>query len=129
MGVGPNTLVLRIQPDEKIWLTFGVKRPGNTMNMEQAELLFDYKKHFGASSPDAYVRLLADAIAGDQTLFLRGDEIEASWEYADSVRKAWQESEVDPILEYPAGSWGPEEANALFADEEGEWSRGRDESD
>jgi glucose-6-phosphate 1-dehydrogenase len=126
--LGPNLLTLRIQPEEKICLSFGVKRPGNTMDMEPAQLDFDYLEHFGESSPDAYERLLADALAGDQTLFLRGDEIEVSWEYADSVRKAWQQSQAAPIHEYPAGSWGPEEADALFADEEGEWSRGRDGS-
>lgn len=124
--IGPNTLTLRIQPEEKIRLSFGVKRPGNTMDMEPAELEFDYWKHFGESSPDAYERLLADALAGDQTLFLRGDEIEASWEYADSVRRAWQESDLAPLLEYPAGSWGPEEADALIG--EGEWSRDREGS-
>ncbi len=120
----PNVLTLRIQPEESIRLSFGVKEPGNTMNMTPANLYFDYREHFGESSADAYERLLADALVGDQTLFLRGDEIEASWEYADAVRAAWEETDLYPILEYPAGSWGPEESEALFGDCQGSWSRG-----
>ena len=119
----PNVLTLRIQPEESIRLSFGVKQPGNTMDMTPATLHFDYREHFGGSSADAYQRLLADALVGDQTLFLRGDEIEASWEYADAVRAAWQETDLYPLLEYPAGSWGPEEAEALFGDCQGSWSR------
>ncbi|HEB91563.1 MAG TPA: glucose-6-phosphate dehydrogenase [Deltaproteobacteria bacterium] len=120
----PNVLTLRIQPEESIRLSFGVKEPGNTMNMTPANLHFDYRDHFGESTADAYERLLADALIGDQTLFLRGDEIEASWEYADAVRMTWEETDLYPILEYPAGSWGPEEAEALFGDCQGSWSRG-----
>ena len=112
--VRPNVLTLRIQPQESIELSFGVKQPGNTMNMQPATLEFDYRDHFGESSADAYERLLADALVGDQTLFLRSDEIEASWHYADEVRNAWQRPGAAPLLEYPAGSWGPEEAGSLF---------------
>ena len=76
------------------------------------------------SSPDAYERLLLDAVMGDQTLFLRADEIEASWRYADEVLAGWQGLEAPSLLEYPAGSWGPEEADRLFQGCEGGWSRG-----
>jgi glucose-6-phosphate 1-dehydrogenase len=69
----PNVLTLRIQPEESIELSFGVKHPGNSMDMEPAILRFDYREHFGTQSADAYERLLADALVGDQTLFLRGD--------------------------------------------------------
>ena len=120
----PNTLTLRIQPEELIELSFGVKKPGNTMDMTPATLRFDYHEHFGETSADAYERLLADALQGDQTLFLRGDEIEASWEYADAVRADWQRVVGPRILEYPAGSWGPDESEALFAEGQGNWSRG-----
>jgi glucose-6-phosphate 1-dehydrogenase len=120
----PNVLTLRIQPEESIALSFGVKRPGNSMDMTPATLHFDYRDHFGGSSPDAYERLLADALLGDQTLFLRGDEIEASWEYADAVRADWLSSGGPPILKYPGGSWGPSESEALFGDCHGNWSRG-----
>ncbi|MEE8166306.1 MAG: glucose-6-phosphate dehydrogenase, partial [Myxococcota bacterium] len=120
----PNVLTLRIQPQESIELTFGVKQPGNTMEMKPASLHFDYREHFGGSTADAYERLLADALGGDQTLFLRGDEIEASWEYADAVQADWQRADVASILEYPAGSWGPEESESLFGECHGGWSRG-----
>jgi glucose-6-phosphate 1-dehydrogenase len=120
----PNVLTLRIQPQESIELTFGVKQPGNTMDMKPASLHFDYREHFGGTTADAYERLLADSLGGDQTLFLRGDEIEASWEYADAVAADWQQSGAASILEYPAGSWGPEESETLFGECHGGWSRG-----
>ncbi len=118
----PNILTLRIQPEESIELSFGVKQPGNTMEMEPAILRFDYRERFGTASADAYERLLADALIGDQTLFLRGDEIEASWEYADAVRAAWQRPSAPPLREYAAGSWGPPEAEMLFGQCQGGWS-------
>ena len=94
------------------------------MDMTPATLRFDYRDHFGEASADAYERLLADALSGDQTLFLRGDEIEASWEYADAVRADWERSGTPALVEYPAGSWGPEESNALLDDFQGGWSCG-----
>lgn len=120
----PNVLTLRIQPQESIELSFGVKQPGNTMDMKPATLHFDYRDHFGDGSADAYERLLADALIGDQTLFLRGDEIEASWQYADAVRASWQRPDAGPVIEYPSGSWGPDEAESLFGNCQGGWSRG-----
>ncbi|MBK7951504.1 MAG: glucose-6-phosphate dehydrogenase [Deltaproteobacteria bacterium] len=120
----PNVLTLRIQPEESIELSFGVKHPGNSMDMEPARLRFDYREHFGTQSADAYERLLADALVGDQTLFLRGDEIEASWEYADAIRASWQRAGAPPILDYPAGTWGPAEAEGLFGACQGGWSPG-----
>lgn len=120
----PNVLTLRIQPKESIELSFGVKQPGNTMQMSPATLHFDYREHFGEDSADAYERLLADALIGDQTLFLRSDEIEASWEYADAVRADWQRKDAPTLQEYPAGSWGPAQSEALFGGCQGGWSRG-----
>ena len=120
----PNILTLRIQPEESIELSFGVKQPGNSMDMTPANLRFDYREHFGEPSADAYERLLADAMLGDQTLFLRSDEIEAAWEYADAVRADWMRPEGPRIMEYPAGTWGPSESEALFGDSQGCWSRG-----
>jgi glucose-6-phosphate 1-dehydrogenase len=122
--IRPNVLTLAIQPREAIRLSFGVKRPGNTMTMSPAALDFDYREHFGEAPPDAYERLLLDALAGDQTLFLRSDEIEASWRYADEVLEAWRGPPPPPLLDYAAGSWGPAEADALFHGCEGGWSRG-----
>jgi glucose-6-phosphate 1-dehydrogenase len=120
----PNVLTLRLQPREAIRLSFGVKQPGAEMLMSPAMLEFDYRDHFGQAPPEAYERLLLDAMLGDQTLFLRSDEIEASWSYADQVLSAWRGPEGPPLLEYPAGSWGPSEADALFGECQGSWSRG-----
>lgn len=118
----PNVLTLGIQPREAISLSFGVKQPGGTLVMTPAELSFDYHERFGDSTAPAYERLLLDALRGDPTLFLRSDEIEASWRYADEVRSAWADGDV-PLREYEAGTWGPSEANELFYGCEGGWSR------
>jgi glucose-6-phosphate 1-dehydrogenase len=120
----PNILTLRLQPQEAIRLSFGVKQPGSTLDMSPATMDFDYLEHFGQEPPDAYERLLADALLGDQTLFLRGDEIEASWRYADAVRAGWQGPRSPLLYEYEAGSWGPEEADQLFGNCQGSWPRG-----
>ncbi|HKK53774.1 MAG TPA: glucose-6-phosphate dehydrogenase [Myxococcota bacterium] len=122
--VRPNVLTLRLQPEEAIRLSFGVKQPGNTMDMTPATMRFDYEEHFGDGPPDAYQRLLADALLGDQTLFLRGDEVEASWQYADAVLAEWSRPNAPPLHEYEAGSWGPPEASQLFGACQGSWSRG-----
>jgi glucose-6-phosphate 1-dehydrogenase len=120
----PNVLTLSIQPREAIHLSFGVKQPGGSLTMAPATLGFDYRDHFGSAPVDAYERLQLDALLGDQTLFLRADEIEASWRYADEVRNGWNDRNAAPLLEYPAGDWGPPEANQLFQGCEGGWSRG-----
>lgn len=122
--IRPNVLTLSIQPREAVHLSFGVKRPGPAMVMHDAELGFDYQSVFGNSSAPAYERLLLDALLGDATLFLRGDEIEASWRFADAIEAAWQRPEAPGLLEYDAGSWGPDEAADLFHGCEGGWTRG-----
>ena len=123
--IRPNVLTLRLQPRERISLSFGVKEPGPAMRMAPAALDFDYEHHFGTTSPDAYQRLLLDALRGDQTLFLRADEVEVAWQWTDSVRASWERGGSPPLLEYAAGSWGPPEADLLFRDScEGSWSRG-----
>jgi glucose-6-phosphate 1-dehydrogenase len=118
----PNLLTLSIQPREAISLSFGVKQPGSALVMTPAELAFDYRERFGDTAPPAYERLLQDALQGEAMLFLRADEIEASWRFADQVRVAWEREEV-PLREYPAGTWGPHEADELFHGCEGGWLR------
>lgn len=120
----PNLLTLSIQPREALALSFGVKAPGSGLTMAPAELAFDYRDRFGASSASAYERLLLDAMQGDATLFLRTDEVEASWAFADALRTTWDQPHGSPMLEYPAGSWGPPESETLFQGCEGHWSRG-----
>lgn len=120
----PNILTLSIQPREALSLSFGLKAPGSSMAMVPANFSFDYKEHFGESTQPAYERLLLDALLGDLTLFLHGDEVEACWHFADAMSAAWNDVKGVPLLTYPAGSWGPEEADALFHGCEGIWSRG-----
>lgn len=122
--IRPNRLTLRLQPDEGIRIAFGVKEPGSGMRMSPATLDFDYREHFGEGPQDAYQRVLLDALRGNPTLFLRADEVETAWRFIDAVREDWEGPDAPPLLEYEAGSWGPPEANALFGDCEGEWSRG-----
>ncbi len=121
--IRPNVLTLSIQPREAISLSFGVKQPGSSMVMAPARLSFDYREHFGAATAPAYERLLQDALVGDSTLFLRGDEIEASWRFADAFTTAWEKG-APPLRTYEAGTWGPADADELFHGCEGGWSRG-----
>jgi glucose-6-phosphate 1-dehydrogenase len=120
----PNVLTLSLQPREAITLSFGVKRPGNSMDMAPAALHFDYRDAFGDSTAPAYERLLLDALRGDATLFIRSDEIEASWRFADALTNAWHGPAAPPMHEYAAGTWGPAQGDALFRGCEGGWSRG-----
>jgi len=120
----PNVLTLSIQPREAASLSFSVKSPGPGMVMVPADLAFDYRDRFGESTTPAYERLLLDAIQGDPTLFLRSDEVEASWRFTDTVRASWSGPGAAPLLEYAPGSWGPAEADELFHGCEGGWSRG-----
>jgi glucose-6-phosphate 1-dehydrogenase len=122
--IRPNVLTLSIQPREAIHLAFGVKVPGGTMTMAPARMSFDYRDHFGANTAPAYERLLQDALIGDPTLFLHADEIEASWRFADAFRRAWSDPSAPPPLTYPAGSSGPDAADALFHGCEGGWTEG-----
>ena len=122
--IRPNVLTLSIQPREAISLSFGVKRPGAQMVMSPAQLDFDYAHHFEEASPPAYERLLLDAMLGDATLFLRGDEIEASWRFADALSASFEHPEGPPLHRYAAGGWGPDAASSLFYGCEGGWTRG-----
>ena len=117
----PNALRLLIQPQEGVRLGFLVKQPGPGMVMRAADLGFDYSDLHTAKSPPAYQRLLVDAIAGNATLFIRGDEVEAAWTFVDSIRAGWAEGQA-PIHGYEAGSEGPTAAQDLFRGCEGTWT-------
>jgi glucose-6-phosphate 1-dehydrogenase len=107
-----NVLVIRIQPDEGISLRVQVKIPGPAARTERVKMDFHYANSFGKASPEAYERLLLDAMAGDATLFARRDEVEYAWRYIDEIERAWHEGpNPQPMYEYPAGSWGPEAAD------------------
>jgi glucose-6-phosphate 1-dehydrogenase len=114
-GNAPNLLVLNIQPDEGITLTFGAKAPGQIQQIEPVEMAFNYTASFGGEPPEAYERLLLDCILGDATLFTRTDEVEQAWLFTDDILKAWQTDPPQALPVYPAGSWGGEGADAFIA--------------
>jgi len=118
----PNVLALRIQPDEGISIRMNAKTPGTTLNIQPVKMDFRYGGAFGARSPEAYERLLYDALIGDSTLFLRGDEVECTWAITDTIRAGWAENHMAPAL-YEAGSWGPREADAMMGRDGREWRR------
>jgi len=119
-----NVLVIRIQPNEGISLRMQSKLPGPALRIESVKMDFQYATSFGKGSPEAYERLLLDAMAGDATLFARRDEVENAWKFIDSIEDAWHKSETPPkMAEYPAGSWGPQEADDLLHRDGRHWRR------
>jgi glucose-6-phosphate 1-dehydrogenase len=117
----PNAITLRIQPDDGIDLSFEVKEPGLGLVIKPAKMTFDYAEQFKKRTPDAYERLLQDVITGDQSLFIRSDEVEECWRWADSLRVAMQDA---PVHQYAKNTWGPTAANGLFGECEGRWAVG-----
>ncbi len=124
MGAGANVLVIRIQPDEGISLRMQAKMPGATLRIEPVKMDFHYGTSFGKASPEAYERLLLDAMSGDATLFARRDEVENAWKFVDTIENAWHSTGQQPgLFEYPSGSWGPKEADDLMQRDGRAWRR------
>ena len=119
----PNSLLLRIQPDEGIALLFEAKVPGARTELQSVKMDFLYGTSFGQEPPEAYERLLLDAFLGDATLFARDDEVEAAWGIVDPVHAAWTDRPDASLAIYPAGSWGPAEGDALVGAEGRAWRR------
>jgi glucose-6-phosphate 1-dehydrogenase len=115
----PNLLVIRIQPDEGMTLKFAAKVPAPGMRLRAVNMDFLYGASFMAQSPEAYERLLLDVMRGDQTLFTRRDEVETAWSLLGGVLSAWQKAPDIPT--YPAGTWGPEQADELLAGDGRRW--------
>jgi glucose-6-phosphate 1-dehydrogenase len=116
-----NQLVLRIQPDEGILLKFGMKVPGAGFNVQEVGMDFHYSQLSDIRLPDAYERLLLDCMLGDATLYSRGDAVEATWQFIDPILKAWKERSDIKLYGYPAGTWGPDVADALIDSPEKSW--------
>jgi glucose-6-phosphate 1-dehydrogenase len=116
----PNVLRLRIQPEERISLSFEAKAPGQQFHIEEVRMDFSYMTSFGRESPEAYEHLLLDALHGDSTLFAREDEVTLSWKIVDSLLQAWMEAGTKPYS-YPAGTWGPPQADDLPGREGRRW--------
>jgi glucose-6-phosphate 1-dehydrogenase len=117
----PNTLILRIQPDEGISLEFGAKVPGEKFHLRSVAMDFSYDEAFaGAEAADGYERLIHDAMVGDATLFIRSDEVEQAWRIVDPYLEAWSEP-GGALHFYPAGTWGPHMADLLVERSGDEW--------
>jgi glucose-6-phosphate 1-dehydrogenase len=110
-----NSLTLRLQPDEGITLRFNGKVPGTSMQLRPVRMHFSYDAEFGAYTPEAYERLLLEAMSGDATLFIRRDEVEMAWTFIDAIRKGWNDKPLPPEAFYPVGTWGPPAAEALLS--------------
>jgi len=115
-----NVLLIRIQPDEGISFTMSAKTPGSRLHIEPVKMDFHYTTSFAKANPEAYERLLLDAMNGDATLFARSDEVEEAWTFIDGIEEAWNISS-DDLDFYPGGSWGPESADALLHKNQASW--------
>jgi glucose-6-phosphate 1-dehydrogenase len=116
----PNTLVLRIQPDEGVALRFGAKVPGQAFNVRDVLMDMSYGSAFLEEAPDAYERLLLDAMVGDPTLFIRSDEVDQAWQIVDPLLEAWASKSI-PLAGYAAGTWGPRQADQLIERDGRQW--------
>src|SRR5437899_5684021 len=116
-----TAVTLRLQPNEGISLRFNGKVPGTSMEIRPVRMHFSYDSEFGAYTPEAYERLLLEAITGDATLFIRRDEVETAWRIVDPVREAWEGRPLSAKEFYPAGTWGPVAADELLAQRGHAW--------
>ena len=119
----PNVLSLRIQPNEGIALLFNAKVPGQEMQIRTVNMDFLYGSSFGVEPPEAYERLLLDAMLGDSTLFTRIDETELAWQFVDAIERGWARLPTKTIPQYEPGTWGPKEADALIERDGRTWRR------
>jgi glucose-6-phosphate 1-dehydrogenase len=121
----PNVLAICLQPDEGIHLRFEAKVPDTAAQMRSVDMEFHYAEDFGGSEiPDAYERLLLDALRGDASLFTRGDEIELAWKLIDPIIEGWKQAGSDFMLEYEPGSWGPTESAQFLQGSGDDWITG-----
>ena len=121
--VAPNVLVIRIQPDEGVALTFEVKPPGPDICVSPLKLDFKYEEAFGNSSPEAYETLLEDCIEGDSTLYTRHDWVELAWLLMDPIIKTWDKAWPKEFPNYQVGTWGPKEADDFMQRDGRRWRR------
>jgi glucose-6-phosphate 1-dehydrogenase len=121
-GVDANELVIRIQPDEGISLTFGAKVPVQGLRIRSVNMDFGYGESFMVDAPDSYETLILDALRGDATLFTRRDEVEQQWAFVDPILAGWHAGGQELEM-YAAGTWGPDQATALIARDGRAWRR------
>jgi glucose-6-phosphate 1-dehydrogenase len=124
--LAPNKLIIRLQPDEGVRLSLMIKEPGpGGLRLRESSLDMTFAETFGGRHPDAYERLLMDVVRGNQTLFMRRDEIETAWSWVDPIIAAWTEAAAQPKT-YAAGSWGPSAAVALIERDGRTWHEDTD---
>ena len=121
--VAANTMVIRIQPDEGVTLVMNSKIPGLETRTQPVKMHFRYATTFGSNTPEAYERLILDAMIGDSTLFIRGDETEASWKLITPILKDWANRGTEGLEEYTSGSWGPKASDVLLQEGGHQWRR------
>jgi glucose-6-phosphate 1-dehydrogenase len=121
-GLEANRISLGIQPDEGVHLRFETKVPDRGMEVRSSTLMFHFGEQAGSATPDAYERLLLDALAGDPSLFMREDEIERAWSLLDPIIRAQEERTTPPPDPYPVGSWGPASADDFIAKDGRAWA-------
>jgi glucose-6-phosphate 1-dehydrogenase len=121
--IEPDVLAIRIQPDEGITLRFAAKVPGPSMTLRPVTMDFRYGSTFGGSGPEAYERLILDALLGDPTLFARVDEVSAAWRFMTPILQAWEKERPPRLPLYPAGTWGPQTAFDLIERDGRAWRR------
>ncbi|HEY2158218.1 MAG TPA: glucose-6-phosphate dehydrogenase [Isosphaeraceae bacterium] len=119
---GANLLILRIQPNEGVSLAFQAKVPGSRRRLQEVRMDFRYGTAFASPPPEAYERLLLDVMLGDPSLFTRTDEVDNSWRFVDQILSAWSRGVAPPVA-YPAGTWGPPEADKLIERDGFVWRR------
>jgi glucose-6-phosphate 1-dehydrogenase len=117
----PNYLIIDIQPQEGILLRFQAKQPGSTLHLSPVDMHFSYQEAFRSKSPEAYETLLADVMSGDATLFMRADQVEASWSVLMPILNVWENSKPGRFPNYRSGTWGPKAAEALIAKDGRSW--------
>jgi glucose-6-phosphate 1-dehydrogenase len=116
----PNSLVIRLQPDEGLHLNLMAKTPGDRMRLKPVDLELDFRETFKNSRMEAYERLLLDVLRGQLTLFMRSDELEAAWEWVEPILDFWEQEDSEP-LPYASGTWGPAAASALIGRDGLQW--------
>jgi glucose-6-phosphate 1-dehydrogenase len=117
----PNCLIIHIQPEEGIVLRFQAKQPGPGLHLSSVDMNFVYSETFQSRSPEAYETLLTDVIIGDATLFMRADQVEASWSIVMPILEAWKNSPASDFPNYASGSWGPQAAEKLIGQDGRNW--------